>query len=58
MTDRTATDSKLIPKAAPKPGHDCCGSNTTTDTASKSAHPSAPGHTKAIETCCGGTANK
>lgn len=62
MTDRTTTDSKLIPKAAPAPGHGCCGGDTTADPASKTAKPadpSAPGHAKAADTCCcGSAANK
>ena len=65
MTDRTTTDLKSIPKAAPAPGHGCCGGNAIADPASKTATPADPsalGHakpSKATETCCcGGAANK
>ncbi len=59
MTDKTTTDSKIIPKAAPAPGHGCCGGDAIADPGSQAADPSALGRARAADTCCcGGATNK
>ncbi len=62
MAERTTTDSKMPPKAAPASGHGCCGGDANADPASriaKTVDPTALGHAKAAEMCCcGGAENK
>ena len=62
MTDKTTTDSAIIPKAEPAPGHGCCGGDAIADPmsqAAKAADSSALGRAKAADKCCcGGGTNK